>query len=70
VKFAMMTYAFKQQYQAEIGNLVSCITRNVDRMGETGHPKWRSVDPLEIDNFTWPVHPAALAAIKREAKRK
>jgi TRAP transporter TAXI family solute receptor len=70
VKFAMMTYAFKQQYQAEIGNLVSCITRNVEKMGETGHPKWRSVDPLEIDNFTWPVHPAALAAIKREAKRK
>lgn len=70
VRIAMMTYAFKQQYQAEIGNLVSCITKNVDKMGETGHAKWRAVDPLEIDQIAWPVHPAAMAAIKREAKRK
>jgi len=70
VKFAMMTYAFKQQYQAEIGNLVSCITRNLDTLARDGHPKWRNVDPLEIDQISWPVHPAAMAAIKREAKRK
>lgn len=70
VKFAMMTYAFKQQYQKEIGDLVGCITRNAEKLAQTGHPKWRSVDPLEIDQIAWTVHPAAMAAIKREAKKK
>lgn len=70
VKFAMMTYAFKQQYQKEIGDLVGCITRNAEKLAQTGHPKWRSVDPLEINQISWPVHPAAMAAIKREAKKR
>jgi hypothetical protein len=68
VKFALMTYAFKQQYQTEIGSLVSCITRNIGKLQATGHAKWRNVDPSEIDKISWAVHPAALAAIKRETK--
>jgi TRAP transporter TAXI family solute receptor len=68
VKFALMTYAFKQQYQAEIGGLVSCITRNMGKLQASGHAKWRTVDPTEIDKISWAVHPAAMAAIKRETK--
>ena len=66
----LATYAFQNQYQKEIGELVTCITRNVGRMQtEDGfHPKWRDVNPLDIDRIKWPAHPAAVSAIKREAK--
>ena len=70
VNNVLVTYAYKNQYQTEIGNLVTCITRNVSRLQTEGHPKWRDVDPLDIDRVKWPVHPSALAAIKREAKHK
>lgn len=66
----LVTYAFQNQYQKEIGDLVSCITRNVGRMqaGHDFHPKWKDVDPTSIEGIDWPAHPAALAAIKRESK--
>ena len=66
----LATYAFANQYQKEIGDLVTCITRNVGKLQtEDGfHPKWRDVNPLDIDRIKWPAHPAAVAAIKREAK--
>lgn len=67
---ALITFAYKNQYQKEIGDLVTCITKNMDNLQATGHPKWRDVDPLDIDRIKWPSHPAAVAAIKREAKRK
>lgn len=72
VNNVLATYAFKNQYQKEIGDLVTCITRNVEKMQTTAgfHPKWRDVNPLDIESVSWPAHPAALAAIKREAKRK
>lgn len=66
----LATYAFKNQYQKEIGDLVSCITRNVGKMQtEPGfHPKWKDVDPLDITRIEWPAHPAAVSAIKRESR--
>lgn len=71
VNNVLATYAFKNQYQAEIGSLVTCIARNMDTLQRTGHPKWKDVDPTDIDRIAWPSHPAAVAAIKREtAKRK
>jgi TRAP transporter TAXI family solute receptor len=66
----LATFAYKNQYQTEIANLVSCIVKNVDNLQANGHPKWRDVDPLDIERVKWAVHPAALAVIKREAKKK
>lgn len=67
---AMITYAFKNQYQKEIGDIVGCITRNIGTLQSQGHPKWRDVDPLDIDRISWPAHPAAVAAVKREVKHR
>ncbi len=63
----LATYAFKNQYQAEIGELVGCIARNIGKLqtAEGFHPKWRDVDPTDIDRIKWQSHPAAVAAIKR-----
>ena len=67
----LATFAYKNQYQKEIGELVSCITRNIGTFQKPGggHPKWKDVDPLDIERIQWPAHPAAIAAIKRELKR-
>lgn len=69
VNNVLATFAYKNQYQKEIGELVTCITRKVPDLQADGHPKWRDVDPLDITRVKWPVHPAALAAIKRETKQ-
>lgn len=61
----LVTFAFKNQYQAEIGELVTCITKNISKMQ---HPKWRDVDPTNISRIKWEAHPAAIAAIKKNAK--
>jgi len=63
----LATYAFKNQYQSEIGDLVGCITKNIGKLQTVDgfHEKWRDVDPLDIDRIKWPAHPAAVAAIKR-----
>jgi TRAP transporter TAXI family solute receptor len=68
----LATYAFKNQYQKEIGDLVTCITKNIGRLQtEPGfHEKWKDVDPLDIQRIDWPTHPAALSAIQREAKAR
>lgn len=66
----LATYAFKNQYQKEIGDLVSCITRNIEKLQDEGHPKWRDVDPLDIERIKWQAHPAAVDAIKRESKSR
>lgn len=68
----LVTFAFKTERQKEIGDLIGCIARNVEKMQTTAgfHPKWKDVDPLDIDRIQWPAHPAAVAAIKREAGRK
>jgi TRAP transporter TAXI family solute receptor len=65
----LATYAYKNQYQAEIGELVTCITRNIDKLRSTGHAKWKDVDPLDINRIQWPAHPAAVAAIKRATSK-
>jgi TRAP transporter TAXI family solute receptor len=62
------TFAFKNQYQKEIGDLVTCIAHNIGNLQRNGHPKWRDVDPLDIERIKWQAHPAAVAAIKREMK--
>jgi len=62
----LVTYAFKNQYQKEIGDLVSCVTRNMSTLQQTGQAKWRDVDPTDITRIKWQAHPAAIAAIKRE----
>jgi len=69
VNNVLATYAFKNQYQAEIGSLVTCIAHNMDTLQRTGHPKWKDVDPTDIDRIAWPSHPAAVAAIKRETAK-
>jgi TRAP transporter TAXI family solute receptor len=69
VDSVLATYAFKNQYQAEIGALVTCITHNLPDLQRNGHPKWKDVDPLDIERIKWPSHPAAVAAIKREMKK-
>jgi TRAP transporter TAXI family solute receptor len=67
----LATFAFKQQYQAEISELVGCIASRIGEL-QTGnfHPKWKDVDPLDIDRIQWPSHPAAVAAIKRASGKK
>lgn len=67
----LATFAFKNQYQKEIGSLVSCISRNIEKLqtGVSFHPKWKDVDPKDINRIQWPAHPAAKAAIEREIKR-
>lgn len=64
----MVTYAFKNQYQKEIGSLVTCITKNIDRLQMEGHPKWRDVDPTDLTRIKWPTHQAAINAIKASSK--
>lgn len=74
---ALITYAFKSERQAEIGGLVTCIAKNLELLqtgfnaanGTKFHPKWRDVDPTDINRISWPVHPAAKAAINREARK-
>jgi TRAP transporter TAXI family solute receptor len=67
---ALVTFAFKNQYQKEIGSLVTCIMHNIETMQRSDgfHPKWRDVDPSDIDRIKWPSHPAAVAAIKRSQR--
>lgn len=73
---ALITYAFKTERQKEIGDLVGCIASNIEKLqsgatnpltGKPFHPKWRDVDPLDINRIQWPVHQAAKAAINRQA---
>lgn len=66
----LVTYAFKTERQKEIGDLVTCIAQNVEKMQSTAgfHPKWRDVDPADIERIQWPAHPAAVAAIKKVKK--
>jgi TRAP-type uncharacterized transport system substrate-binding protein len=66
----LVTYNYKNQYQAEIRELVSCIKRKLPELqagtgGANGkaHPKWRDVDPTDLTRVQWPVHPAALRVI-------
>lgn len=68
VNSVMITYAYQNQYQKEIGDLVGCIAKNIDFLQAKGHPKWRDVDPTDINSIKWPAHPAAVAAIKKVAK--
>jgi TRAP transporter TAXI family solute receptor len=67
----LVTFAFKTERQKEIGDLVTCITRNVEKMQTTAgfHPKWRDVSPTDIERIQWPAHPAAVAAIKKELRK-
>lgn len=64
----LVTYAFKNQYQKEIGDLVSCVMHKLPELQQSGHPKWKNVDPTDIERIQWQVHPSALAAIKRGSK--
>lgn len=66
---SMVTYAFANQYQKEIGDLVTCITQNIGKLQVEGHPKWKDVNPLDLERIEWPSHPAALSAIKRNSKK-
>jgi len=70
VNNVIATFAYKNQYQAEIAALVTCITHNLGDLQRTGHPKWRDVDPLDIERIKWAAHPAAVKAIKKELSRQ
>lgn len=67
----LATYAFKNQFQTEITELVTCLSKNINKLQTTEgfHPKWRDVDIADIDRIKWPAHPAAVAAIKRFNKK-
>lgn len=66
----LVTYAFKTERQKEIGDLVTCLARNVEKLQTTPgfHPKWKDVDITAIDRIDWPAHPAATAAIHKAIK--
>jgi len=64
----LATYTYKTNYQNEIYSLVSCITKNIDWLQSNGHPKWKDVNPVDIDRIKWPSHPAAVKAIKANLK--
>jgi len=68
----MVTYAFKTERQKEIRDLVTCLATNIEKMQTTAgfHPKWKDVDPLDIDRIKWPSHPTAVEAIKKASKVK
>lgn len=70
IKTVLATYAFNNQYQKEIGDLVGCIARNLEKLQTEGHPKWRDVDVQDINTVQWPIHPAAKKAILDNSKRK
>lgn len=63
IKTVLATYSFANQYQKEIGDLVGCITKNLENLQRDGHPKWRDVDINDLNNVQWPIHPAAKKAI-------
>jgi hypothetical protein len=56
VKNVLVTFDYKTQFQKEIGGLTSCIVKNLDALQETGHEKWREVDPHSYTKVKWPVH--------------
>jgi len=60
----LVTYAFKSQYQKEITSLVRCVMNKMPELQATGHPKWKNVDPTDLERIKWQVHPAALAVIQ------
>lgn len=66
----LATFAYKNQFQGEISDLVTCIAKNIDtfQTDPKYHPKWKDVDPLDIDRVGWTVHPAAIVAIKKNSK--
>lgn len=68
VRTALATFDYKRSHQDNIRGLVGCITRQLEELKRTGHPRWREVDLLDIDKLHWPVHPAARQAI-RDARR-
>ena len=70
VKNGMITYAYKNQYRAEITALVSCIIAKLPEFQKTGHPKWRSVDPFDLDSIHWTMHPVALSVINSKKVTK
>ena len=68
MRTALATFDYKRSHQDNIRGLVGCITRQLEELKRTGHPRWREVDLLDIDKLHWPVHPAARQAI-RDARR-
>lgn len=71
VKSILATYDYKNPVMAkEISQLVTCIVKKEPDLEMTGHPKWKQVDPLSIEQVKWPIHPAALAAIKANAHKQ
>jgi hypothetical protein len=79
VRNGLITYNYRNQYQAEISQLVTCITRKLPTLqagngggGKDGsaHAKWRDVNPLDIYALQWPVHPIASKAIKAASTTK
>jgi TRAP transporter TAXI family solute receptor len=68
VKSVLATYDYKNPVMAkEIGDLVTCIVKKMSDLEVNGHPKWKQVSPKSIEQVKWPIHPAALAAIKKNA---
>ncbi len=66
----LITFAFKNQYQQEIGDLITCLTRNLGKLQSSAeyHAKWRDVNPLDINRIKWPIHPAAEKAIRSNSR--
>lgn len=70
VKSILATYDYKNPVMtAEITKLVTCIVKQQGNLEMSGHPKWKQVSALSIEQVKWPIHPSALAAIKANAKK-
>jgi hypothetical protein len=59
VKNVLVTFDFRNQYQAEIGALTACIVNNLPALEKNGDQKWRDVDPADYKTVNWPIHPVA-----------
>jgi TRAP transporter TAXI family solute receptor len=68
VKNVLVTYDYRAQFQKEIADLTSCIVNNLTYFQETGHEKWREVDPASYKQVKWPVHPVALRYLNRPGR--
>lgn len=66
----LATFNYKNaMMQGEITKLVQCIVNHVDDLQMNGHPKWKEVDPLDIDKINWPAHPAAKKIVMSYKKK-
>ena len=53
-----------EYYVNNIFTLVKQINDNLDSLRKFKHPKWKEIDPADLDKVNWPVHFKAVEAIQ------